>query len=171
MNTFFTLPLLAISALLTGCATVDHISSIPNAISEGRERHAACRDAYEAERAALITERGAVVAELDRVKSGLARVENPQVTILKARRSAYVASLANADYELRATMERKIAQIDEQLATIAASSPAQSVSANEASNRVATIRRLNYQIENINRQLDRLIQRNVRGYCTGTSAY
>lgn len=171
MNKFFTIALLTISALLTGCANIDQISSIPSQIAEGRERHAACHDAYVAERAALIDERRAVTAELDRVKSGQMGVANPEVTILNARRGAYVASLAGADYELRVTMERKIAQIDVQLATISASAPARSVSANEAANRVATIRRLNYQIENINRQLDWTIQRNVRGYCSGTSAY
>lgn len=171
MNKFFVVALLAIPTLLTACATADHISGIPNAIAESRERHAACRNAYEAERAGLISERNAVVAELDRVKSGQARAENPEVTILKARRSAYVATLANADNELRATTERKIAQIDEQLPTIAASSRAKPVSANEAANQVATIRRLNYQIENINRQLDALVQRKVRGDCTGTAVY
>lgn len=170
MNKLFITALVALTSLLTGCAA-DPFGGIKQSIIDSRERSSACHDAYEAQRAALIEQRRAVVAELDRVKSGQTSVENPEVSILKARRSAYITSMQNADHDMRAAIERKVAQIDQQLAIMAASSPAKSRSVNEAADRVATIRRLDYQIENINNQLDWTIQRNVRGYCSGISVY
>lgn len=170
MNKFLIIALVAFSSLLTGCAA-DPFGGIKQSIVDGRERSSACHNAYEAERAALIEQRRAVVAELERVKSGQTSVENPEVTILKARRNAYVTSMQNANYEMRTSLERKVVQIDQQLTSMAASAPAKPRSVNEAADRVATIRRLNYQIENINNQLDWTIQRNVRGYCSGISVY